>query len=76
MIDPLREKQQRLVNQLKTINYTREAFQYLNNKEKMVGLIGSRGVGKTTLLLQYVNLFDMDEALYFSADDLLVLSHP
>jgi len=75
MIDPLREKQQRLVNQLKTINYTREAFQYLNNKEKMVGLIGSRGVGKTTLLLQYVNLFDMDEALYFSADDLLVLNY-
>lgn len=75
MIEPLKEKQQRLVNQLSSIDYVREAFKYINNNEKMVGLIGSRGVGKTTLLLQYVNLFDMDEALYFSADDLLVLNY-
>jgi predicted AAA+ superfamily ATPase len=76
MIDPLKEKQQRLVKQVKhNIEYTREAFEYLNNPEKMVGLIGSRGVGKTTLLLQYISLFDMDEALYFSADDLLVLNY-
>ena len=75
MIEPLQEKQQRLLNTLGRIEYTRESFKYINNNEKMVGLIGSRGVGKTTLLLQYINQFDLDEALYFSADDLLVLNY-
>lgn len=75
MIEPIKEKQQRLLNALNHISYKREAFKYIDNNEKMVGLIGSRGVGKTTLLLQYINQFDLDEALYFSADDLLVLNH-
>lgn len=37
----------------------------------MVGIIGARGVGKTTMLLQYIkeNL-DSKRALYVSADDL------
>ena len=75
MIEPIKEKQQRLINALTHIEYTREAFKYINNREKMVGLIGSRGVGKTTLLLQYIKQFDLDDALYFSADDLLVLNY-
>ncbi len=75
MIEVLKEKQQRLLNALATISYRREAFKYIENSEKMVGLIGSRGVGKTTLMLQYINQFEPDEALYFSADDLLVLNH-
>jgi predicted AAA+ superfamily ATPase len=75
MIEVLKEKQQRLLNALGNIDYRREAFKYLDNSEKMVGLIGSRGVGKTTLMLQYINQFELDEALYFSADDLLVLNH-
>ena len=74
MIEALQEKQERLVRQLSRISYRREAFKYLDNKERMVGLIGARGVGKTTLLLQYIKQFESDEALYFSADDLLVLS--
>jgi hypothetical protein len=75
MIEPLKEKQQRLINRLDMITYRREAFKYIDNKERMVGLIGSRGVGKTTLILQYISQFEADEALYFSADDLLVLSY-
>lgn len=75
MLEPIKEKQQRLINALVHIDYRREAFKYIDNREKMVGLIGSRGVGKTTLLLQYVEQFDCDEALYFSADDLLVLNY-
>ena len=75
MIEALQEKQERLIHQLVHIHYRREAFKYLDNKERMVGLIGSRGVGKTTLLLQYIKQFDSDEALYFSADDLLVLNY-
>jgi len=75
MIEPIKEKQQRLLASLTHIDYRREAFKYIDNKEKMVGLIGSRGVGKTTLLLQYIKQFELDDALYFSADDLLVLKH-
>ncbi len=75
MIEPLQEKQQRLLKSLKNISYTREAFRYIDNQEKMVGIIGSRGVGKTTLMLQYINQFEPDEVLYFSADDLLVLNY-
>jgi len=75
MIEALREKQQRLLNTLGAISYRREAYKYIDNSEKMVGLIGSRGVGKTTLMLQYIGQFDADEALYFSADDLLVMSY-
>ncbi len=75
MLEAIQEKQQRLLNALVHIDYRREAFKYIDNCEKMVGLIGSRGVGKTTLLLQYIQQFDLDEALYFSADDLLVLNY-
>ncbi|SFV59886.1 ATPase component BioM of energizing module of biotin ECF transporter [hydrothermal vent metagenome] len=75
MIEPIREKQQRLLNSIRDIEYKREAFKYIDNRERMVGLIGSRGVGKTTLLLQYIKQFDLDEALYFSADDLLVFNY-
>ena len=75
MIEPLKEKQQRLVASLTHIDYRREAFRYIDNNEKMVGLIGSRDVGKTTLLLQYIKQFELDDALYFSADDLLVLKY-
>jgi len=75
MIEALRDKQQRLLNTLGAISYRREAYKYIDNSEKMVGLIGSRGVGKTTLMLQYISQFDADEALYFSADDLLVMSY-
>ena len=75
MIEALKAKEQRLINKLSTISYRREAFKYIDNSERMVGLIGSRGVGKTTLMLQYINQFEFDEALYFSADDLLVLNY-
>lgn len=43
-------------------------FFQLNNR--LTGLVGSRGVGKTTLLLQHIKdkLFRTREAFYFSAD--------
>ncbi|MGY6562859.1 MAG: ATP-binding protein [Luteibaculaceae bacterium] len=53
---------------------------YLHDKIKwesrMIGVIGARGVGKTTLLLQYIkeNL-DKQKSLYISADDLYFSAH-
>ncbi len=56
-------------------NTTTDFKRYLYNKvawnSQMVGITGPRGVGKTTMILQYIkeNL-DSKKALYVSADDL------
>jgi len=45
----------------------------LESDNRLVGLIGPRGVGKTTLMLQYLKKnFKVSEFLYFSADDVYV----
>ena len=38
---------------------------------KIIGIIGARGIGKTTFLIQYLKNFDFEETLYFSADSIL-----
>ena len=42
----------------------------LDMNEKLIGIIGSRGVGKTTFILQYLKELDVpfEKKLYFSAD--------
>lgn len=44
-------------------------FNILDSNEKLVGLIGPRGVGKTTLLLQYLKSLPQ-KVLYMSGDDI------
>lgn len=59
----------------KLIKETEEVFfRYLYNeitwKNQMVGLIGPRGVGKTTLILQYIkNNLPLPETLYVTVED-------
>ena len=72
MLSVLQDRQKRLVANSKKITYIRDEFHFLNNDERLIALIGSRGVGKTTLLLQYLQQYSSDEALYFSADDLTI----
>lgn len=53
---------------------------YLHNEiewdSRLISILGSRGVGKTTLLLQHIKLYDdEDEVLYVSADDLYFSNH-
>jgi len=74
MIDSLKEKQRRLIFSIKDIDYTRKEFSFINSKERLIALIGARGVGKTTLLLQYIKQYSMDDALYFSADDMSIVN--
>lgn len=56
-------------------NTTTDFKRYLHEKvswnNRMIGIIGARGVGKTTLILQHIkeNL-DSKKALYVSADDM------
>jgi predicted AAA+ superfamily ATPase len=49
----------------------------INWKAQALCLIGGRGVGKTTLMCQYLlqHYKDVSEALYFSADNIFVASH-
>ena len=43
---------------------------------RLIAITGSRGVGKTTMLLQHIKLFDdIDETLFVTADDLYFSSH-
>ncbi len=57
---------------IKGVEYIRKEYAHINSNERLVGLIGARGVGKTTLLLQYISQYSLDEALYFSADDISI----
>ena len=52
----------------------RYLYDQINFKQRLIGIIGARGVGKTTLLLQYLKTAYNDPtiALYVSADNILV----
>ena len=44
--------------------------------DRMIAIVGSRGVGKTTMLLQHIKLhLPIDKTLYVSADDLYFSDH-
>jgi len=65
------EKFNRKIRQV-TMDYQREALSMLTTPDRLVGIRGARGVGKTTLLMQYANRYlPMDNrTLYVSLDDL------
>ncbi len=68
-IDYFIRKQELLLSKLATI-YIREVFfNILNSNERLVGLVGARGVGKTTLLFQYIKANTI-KALYMTGDDI------
>lgn len=55
-------------------------FRYLYNRiawdDRMIGIIGPRGVGKTTMVLQYINAHrDAKKSLYVSADIAYFTTH-
>ena len=70
MINELREK----YNKISHINYSdykRYFFKKIDFDNKLIGVLGARGIGKTTFLLQYLKEFDFDKTLYFSADSII-----
>ncbi len=54
-----------------TTDFKRYLYEKVSWNSRMIGIIGARGVGKTTMILQYIkeNL-DSKKALYVSADDI------
>jgi predicted AAA+ superfamily ATPase len=54
----------------KTPKYERDLLNKLNLNNKLIGIVGAKGVGKTTLLLQFMkkSKFNSEEMLYISVD--------
>ena len=75
MINYIRNKQIRIINSI-SLDFIREQYMdKLLSKNRLVGIIGQRGVGKTTLLLQYLKLnYKITEYLYILADDVYIIN--
>jgi len=67
----LREYQENYLRLFDTV-YKRYIHKEVDFSAKLIGIIGARGVGKTTFLLQHIrdNPTSLEKKLYFSADDL------
>jgi hypothetical protein len=54
-----------------TTEFKRYLYDKVSWESRMIGIIGARGVGKTTLILQHIKeSLDSKRALYVSADDM------
>lgn len=71
MIESLYTKHNRLLANLET-KFRSNLIDQIHWKERLIGIKGARGVGKTTLILQYIKeVFGFDhQCLYVSMDDI------
>lgn len=66
---------QRVLNAT-TSTFLRYAYADIDWSNRLLGLVGPRGVGKTTLFLQHIKLaHSQDDALYVSADHMYFADH-
>lgn len=70
-MDKLKEKSNRLIENV-SLEFQRDILHAIKWKWRLISLIGARGVGKTTLLLQRIKSAHglSDEAIYISLDDI------
>jgi predicted AAA+ superfamily ATPase len=75
MLEELREYQKTIFDVNRFV-YKRYFHHRLNLDKKLVGIVGARGVGKTTYLIQYLKQLDIpfSQKLYISADTISVPS--
>lgn len=75
MLEKLFHKSNQILK-LQNYSYKRYFYHTINFNDKMVGVLGSRGVGKTTVIIQYLNSLDLpqNKKLYFSADSIITSS--
>lgn len=68
-MDILFEYSNQLIAEVNT-SFIRYAYERINWQNRLVGLIGPRGVGKTTLILQYIKTnLSIHHTLYVTAED-------
>ena len=70
-MENLIQDHKRLLDELGEV-YQRNIYKELKSDHRITGIIGARGVGKTTYILDYLkkNYADSSRALYISADDI------
>src|SRR6266581_9335161 len=75
-METLIEIYQRLLREL-VPSYHRRFYDDFRMDSRLVGVIGSRGVGKTTFLIEYLRTTykNSPQALYVSADNLYFVEH-
>ena len=57
-------------------SYIRYLYDKVDWSARMIGIVGPRGVGKTTMLLQRIKLnHSLDDTLFINADDLYFAEH-
>ena len=59
------------------LRFKRYLYEQINWNARIISIKGARGVGKTTMLLQYIleNYENLDQTLYASLDDLWFTTH-
>ena len=61
---------------LTPMSYFRSFHEAINWKNRLICIMGQKGVGKSTLMLQHIKQFDnLDETLYVSADSMYFAGH-
>jgi uncharacterized protein len=68
------QKQQSLLART-NLSFKRYMYFKFPWNSRMAGLVGPRGVGKTTMLLQYIKEQNVQDILYVSADDIYFSNH-
>ena len=68
----IRETQNILIESQNLV-FKRFLYAEIDFKQRLIGIVGPRGVGKTTLILQYLkeNFYKKEEAIYLIADNAL-----
>ena len=68
-MDTLFEYSNHLVSTVDTV-FVRYSYHQINWQNRLIGIVGPRGVGKTTLVLQYIKShLDIRKTLYVTAED-------
>ena len=64
-----------LLDRVRT-DFVRYLHDQINWESRLVSILGARGVGKTTLILQHIKLHDNhSQSLYVQADDFYFTQH-
>jgi len=58
----------KLITEIET-EFIRYKYSEINFSHRLIGLVGPRGVGKTTLVLQYLQKQNLNQSLYVTAED-------
>ena len=76
MIDDKLYAYMRSQTQAAPTRFVRYAASQIDWDSRLIGILGPRGVGKSTLILQHINALRLPTQLYVSADHLYFVDHP